>query len=170
MENTQDPQCSGGYRPPQFDIQFLMLATAALAVWLTLWTVTSVGSKFVLAVVLLTLLFGCGRTRRAVIFVVPGLFLPYLTLLLRFNRGMLNDSSYPAIAYLWQLPGILAATGQQRAADLGFIVLTVIATLFVFFAFVMLGRVSPLFSKIAGVLALLYSFLNCLICAAILDG
>ncbi len=66
------------YRLPQFTLQFLALATVLVAVWASLWPITSVGSRAVLAVIVLTYLFGCARTRRTVLLMLPAFYVPQL--------------------------------------------------------------------------------------------
>ncbi len=61
---------------PKYDVRLLLLATTLAAVWLALWPTTSVGGRVVLAVFSFTYLFGCYATRRAVLFVLPSMYLP----------------------------------------------------------------------------------------------
>lgn len=152
--------CEGywGYKPPQFDLSFLMIATAAIAVWLSLWPVTSAGSKVVVGVVMLTFMFGCHRTRRSVAWVAPGLFLPF-----GLAAGFADIPFDNFRSHLWQLPGILLDCGYT-IGSLWFDVFTVLGTLAVFFTLVMLGRVSSTLSYIAGALALVFAACNVLIC------
>lgn len=165
---SQRQECSGGYQPPQFDIKFLMLATAALAVWLTLWSATSVGSKVVLAVVMLTFLFGCERSRRSVAWVTPALFLPYCWLMWDWGRNAWHEERGEWFFRLWQLPGVLLDVGTHSMFDPWFSILTVIGTLAVFFTLVTLGRVSRTLSVVAFVLGFLFSSFNSLICLAMI--
>ncbi|HBE71910.1 MAG TPA: hypothetical protein DDW52_27525 [Planctomycetaceae bacterium] len=160
---TEASDCESywGYKPPQFDISFLMIAMAIIAVWLSLWPITSAGSKVVVGVVMLTFLFGCRRTRRSVAWVAPGLFSPFF-LAAGAQRVPLDDFR----EYLWQLPGILLDCGYSFGS-VWFNVFTVIGTLAVFFTLVMLGRVSSQLSRVAGVLALIFGGCNVLICWSI---
>lgn len=169
MHPSQQAECTGGYRPPQFDIKFLMMSTAALAVWLTLWSATSVGSKVVLAAIMLTFLFGCDRSRRSVAWVTPALFLPYCWLLWDWNRNVWHEERGEWLSRLWQLPGVLLDVGMHSMFAPWFSVLTVVGTIAVFFTFVMLGRISRPLSVVASVLALLFSILNSLICLALVS-
>ncbi len=169
QKTSQQSELKSGFQRPQFDIQFLMIATAALAVWLTFWSVASLGSKVVLAVVLLTFLFGCNRTRCSVASVVPGLFVPYLWLMWDWRQLDWQSQRNDWLPYFWQLPGILLDAGLHPVWGHWFSVLTVFGTLAVFFAFVMLGRVSRLFCILAFALALAFSVCNSLICVLVVS-
>ncbi len=66
------------YRLPQFTLRFLALATVLAAVWFAMWPITSIASRVVLAVIVLTYLFGCARTRLAVLVMLPAFYVPQL--------------------------------------------------------------------------------------------
>lgn len=107
-----------GYQRPKFDLKFLLLATLLAAIWLAGYSWLSRFSLGVLAVMLLTFLFGCRRTRGATAALVPALIAPY--------AWIFWDASHPWDSYrrlwagmLFELPGILSAVIWRVAGGSG---------------------------------------------------
>ena len=94
------------YRLPQFTLQFLALATVLVAGWFAMWPITSIASRVVLAVIVLTYLFGCARTRLAVIVMLPALYVPHLWIFLIQDYPW-SDYRWLWAKMFWQLPGVV---------------------------------------------------------------
>ena len=67
-----------GYERPRLDRNFAVLLLVALAMWGTAFPFHNWGSRVVLAIVELTYLFGCPRTRQSTLWVSCCLYLPWL--------------------------------------------------------------------------------------------
>ncbi len=81
------------WQRPKFDSRFLLLATTLTGIWMALYgglyrmpvvPILDVASLVVVAVIMLTYLFGCPRTRRAVLWTAPALYLPVVLLICCF--------------------------------------------------------------------------------------
>lgn len=139
-----------GYQPPQFNLQFLLWLLGLSAIWAASFRIFDWGSLIVLAVIELTYLFGCSRTKKSVIAVVPAMYLPY---------GWLLTSTYPWNNYRWdwlghwlQLPGLVAIFpfGNQSAETW----LSGLLSSGFFLLAVTLGRINPMW-RIASALTVL---------------
>lgn len=89
-----------------FKISNLISAAALAGVWLALTPVTSLASRFVLAAIMLTWLFGCWRTRRAVYVMLPAIYVPHLWIFLIRDYPW-NENRQLWAAMFWQLPGLV---------------------------------------------------------------
>ncbi len=91
------------WKPPKFDLRFLFLVVTLAAIWFALLRFQNWGSMSVISVIMLTYLFGCPRTRNAVLTVVPAMYLPFswpfLELLSRDNYwiGFLTWGEAPGL-------------------------------------------------------------------------
>lgn len=93
------------WKPPKFDLRFLFLILTLTAIWLALRRVQNVGSMSVISIIMLTFMFGCPRTRNAVLTVVPAMYLPFAWLL---GYVMPFDAYHWSCLESWgQLPGFL---------------------------------------------------------------
>ncbi len=124
---------------PQFNLAFLFTAMFLVALWsLSFWGTTT-GSKVVLAVYALTYLCGCWKTRRAVLCLLPAMYLPYAWLLAASHW---DGYRLQWVAMVWQLPGILAEVLFHPLDGWLFQVVTAVATLMVFFIAIIPARFS----------------------------
>jgi|GEM_PF-2938968 len=69
------------WKPPKFNLRFLFLVVTLAAIWCALQQIQYLQSMIVISVIMLTYLFGCPRTRNAVLTVVPAMYLPFAWLL-----------------------------------------------------------------------------------------
>ncbi len=110
------------WKPPKFDLRFLFLVLTLTAIWLALQRVQNVGSMSVISIIMLTFMFGCPRTRKAVLTVVPALYLPFVWLLVyivpfnAYHRACIQAWGHlPGLlpsGFFWNPPGteLVAAT------------------------------------------------------------
>jgi hypothetical protein len=104
---TTGNSCSMETCRPQVGISTLLLTISLICVLLALRQILSIYSIAVLAIAGLTWIYGCRRTKQAVLVVTPCFLLPYLWLLM---------IDYPWSPYRWQwianwgcLPGLIPA-------------------------------------------------------------
>ncbi len=122
---------------PQFNLQLLMVAITLAAVVSALSPFIDGRSHIVISIYALTFLFGCCKTRRAVLFVLPALYLPFAWMVL--SSGPFE---FVRVADFWYRPG-LSLLGQTQATGMSPVDLLAIAlTLLVFFVAILLGRTS----------------------------
>jgi hypothetical protein len=96
-----------GYERPKFDLNFFALLVGLAAFWVALAPWQTWHSLGVLAVFLLTFLFGCGRTRWATLAIAPSMVIPYAWIF--FNQvHPWNDYRRQWLAQLFELPGVIA--------------------------------------------------------------
>lgn len=125
---------------PQFNLQMLFTALTLSGMWLALAAITSVGSKIVLGVFGLTYLFGCWKTRRAVLSVLPAMYVPYVWLLADWQGWPWRDYHWYWIGMLWHLPGLPVESIMHPTSEFWFQTLTAVSTLLLFFFAVVMGR------------------------------
>lgn len=142
------------------NLRFLLLTMGVAGLWFGMLPITAIGSRIVLGVYGLTYLFGCGRTRRAVLFVLPTLYLPYLWLISAGWPSEWTGYRWYWIEIAWQLPGLPMEMAMHPLNAPWFDVVTVLTTLFVFFAAVMIARISLRFSILTGLVTLLLSMVS----------
>lgn len=166
LEPTSPPATCAATRP-HCDTRFLFTAMTIAALWIAMFAVTTVGGKILLAIFGLTYLFGCWRTRRAVLLVLPAMYLPYLWLVWDWTDWPWHSYRWQWIAIWWQLPGLLVEMTMHPLSESWFAFVTTVASLAAFFSFIMLARVSWGFAWITCVIVLLLSSVNSLFCLAI---
>lgn len=91
MDDSQ--QCTGHeetcdssvWQPPKLDRHFWFVFVGLTTVWALLTMVQNWASSTVIAVVMLTWLFGCPRTKRATRWVAAAMYVPFAWLLLTAN-------------------------------------------------------------------------------------
>lgn len=109
---SNDAACSAGFFQKggarQFTVKLstIILALVLAAVWLALWPVTSIESRWVLAAILLTWLFGCRRSRRAVLFMLPAMYAPHCWIFFLADYPW-NEYRRLWASMFWQLPGLV---------------------------------------------------------------
>lgn len=80
---TECESCGNAiWQRPQFNLRFLFLAMILAAVWTSLTFVQNPGSLVVLAIVMLTWLFGCPRTKYATLLTAIAMLLPFIWLVM----------------------------------------------------------------------------------------
>ena len=84
-----------------------------MAAWFALWPITSVASRVVLAVIMLTYLFGCARTRRATLVMLPVLYLPHAWIV-GIQDYPWSEHRWFWVKMYWQLPGLVPETLVRR--------------------------------------------------------
>lgn len=95
-----------GYERPKFDLNFVTLLVGLAAIWVAFAPWLSWPSLGVLAVFLLTFLFGCWRTRWATLVIAPSMLIPYSWIF--FNQvHPWNDYRRQWLAQLFELPGVI---------------------------------------------------------------
>lgn len=134
------------------------------AVWVSLWGITTLASKAIVAIYALTYLFGCWKTRRGMLFVFPALYLPYAWLLADWPW---NAYRQQWIAMGWQLPGLVAEAPFRPLSELPFALLTSLVTLACFFSALFAARPSLRAAWITGLVVLLMSLGNSILCYAL---
>lgn len=87
------------WQPPKFNLQFLLVLTTLIALGTALTFVQNFHSMTVIAVVMLTWLFGCSRTKKASLWIAAAIYLPFLWLLILVVFYPWND-------YLWMWVGM----------------------------------------------------------------
>jgi hypothetical protein len=148
-------------RRPRYDLRFLFTTLTLAAVWLSLLWITTLASQILLAVYALTYLFGCWKTRRAVVFVLPAMYLPYAWLLFAWPW---HDYRWQWITQLWQLPGMLAEVAIHPSPPLVFALVTSLTTLALFFCAIFAARLSLRAAWITCLVTGLASLANSLLC------
>ena len=148
-------------RRPQYDMQFLLTALSLSALWLSLWGITTLASKTLLAIYGLTYLFGCWKTRRAMLFVSPALYLPYVWLITDWPWDAYRRQW---IAMGWQLPGLLAEAPWHPLPEVPFAIVTSLVTLGCFFTAIFAARPSLKAAWITSLVVLLLSIGNSFVC------
>lgn len=167
MSDTNIVQCEGPFpsgNTHAFNLMFLFLLLSLSGIWLALFPVTSIGSKTILAVIGLTFLFGCWKTRRAVLFLVPAMYVPYLWLIADWQDTTWNSYRWQWIEMLWQLPGLLAEVMVHPLSNIWFEVVTTITTISIFLAIVLTARRSRWAAILTSIIVLLASIANSYIC------
>ena len=144
-----------------------MTAISIVAIWMALLPVTNVASKVVLAIYGLTYLFGCNKTRRAVLILLPAMYLPYLWLFADWQDWPWHGYRWQWIGMLWVLPGLLAEMSMHPLAEPWFSIVVGLATLAVFFTFVMAARPSLRAAITTGIILVLLNAVNSSFCLAI---
>lgn len=118
-------------------------------------------SHIIISIYALTFLFGCCKTRRAVTFVLPALYLPFAWTVLskgRFEVVGMED--------FWYRPG-LSLLGETRATGMNLIDLSaILLTLLVFFVTTLLGRASSRAAAMASLNLFCLSWLGILVLEA----
>lgn len=132
-------RCKRIWERPKFDRKFFGLAAALAVGWAATIPIFSWGSITVFAVVILTFLFGCWKTRRSVLAIAPCLFFPYLWLL----GAELAALQPREVISIWLLmPGLLAVFTLDPTSETQFQIVTAVATVLQFLIYVTLGRIS----------------------------
>jgi hypothetical protein len=144
-------------RRPRYDLRFLFTALTLAAIWLSLCWITTIASQVLLAIYAMTYLFGCWKTRRAVVFVLPAMYVPYTWLLLAWPW---HDYCWHWIARLWQLPGLLAEVALHPSSPLVSALVTSLTTLGFFFCAIFAARLSLRAAWITCCITLLASIAN----------
>jgi hypothetical protein len=96
-----------GYERPKFDLNFLSCLVGLAAIWVALAPWLTWPSVGVLAVFLLTFLFGCRRTRQATLVIGLSMVIPYCWILVNQVRPW-DDYRRQWLAQLFELPGVIA--------------------------------------------------------------
>lgn len=151
----------------QISLRGLLGITLVSALAAAFYPVVTLGSQIVLFTMGLTVVFGCVKTRRAIGVVFPVMYLPYVWMFWDWQNWPWDSYRWQWITMWWQLPGLLAEMAMHPLDEPWFTVTTVIATLLVFFAFVVLARRSVRCCILAGVILLIASLLNSGLCLAI---
>ncbi len=149
------------YQRPQIDLAFLFTLMLLVALWLACWSWTSAGSKVVSAIMALTYLFGCWRTRRAVLVLLPGIYVPYVWLLFDWPW---DSYRLQWIALLWQIPGLVVEMVVHPLQDWLFELVTVMATLVFFFAALLPARWSHRSALFTGLIVFTLSLVASYLC------
>lgn len=152
---------------PQLNLRFLLTALTIAALWLSLFWVTSIASKVLLAIYGLTYLFGCWKTRRAVLMLLPAMYVPYAWLL---DDWPWSEYQRQWIAIVWHLPGILAEVATHPSGKVVLAVVTSLATLVVFFCSIFAARRSLRSAWITCLVVCLASAANSLLSYALFRG
>ncbi len=148
-------------RRPPLDLRLLFTAMLLAALWSSLVAITSVSSKVVLAIMALTYLFGCWKTRRAVLYLFPAMYLPYFLWLL--GDWPSDEYRQQWIAALWHLPGMLAGSLIYPPNVPTFQIISSLATLSLFFALLVPARISTQAARNTSGIVILISLLNGLV-------
>ncbi len=143
------------------DARLLLTGAVLLVAWASLFAVTTLGSKVVLAVVALTYLFGCWKTRRGVLYLMPAIYIPYVWLVGLWPVGHLQSSWF---ATLWQLPGLPLTQAIVTTPGTSFELISSFATLLLFFACLAPARQSPPAALMTSGVITVLSLLNSLLC------
>lgn len=107
-----------GYERPRFDLSFFTLLVGLAAIWVAFAPWLSWYSLGVLAVFLLTFLFGCWRTRWATLAIAPSMVLPYGWIF--FNQvHPWNDYRRQWLAQLFELPGVITPIVARAQGGVG---------------------------------------------------
>ena len=122
---------------PQFGLSFLLTSLLLVGTWAACFAWTVAGRKVVLAVFVLMYLFGCWKSRRAVLFLLPAMYLPYSWV---FAGWPWDSYQRQWIAILWQLSVLVAEMIVHPLDGWLFEFITASATLVLFFAFLMPAR------------------------------
>jgi hypothetical protein len=132
-------------RLPELNLQWLFLALVLLALVAVLSLVVDGKSHILVSLYAMTFLFGCCKTRRSVLFVLPSLYLPCAWWVL--SGGKFDSVQVAGFGYL---PGLQVATlflsgmpGWRQS-------LSFFMTLAVFFGAVILGRPSSRGAALVG--------------------
>lgn len=165
MATHAPPTCKS--QRPQFNLRFLFTALTIAALWLSLFWFTSIASQVLLAIYGLTYLFGCWKTRRAVLMLLPAMYVPYAWLL---KDWPWSDYQRQWIAMVWQLPGILAEVAIHPSGKVVFGVVTSLATLMVFFCGIFAARPSLRSAWITCLVVCLASTANSLLSYVLFRG
>lgn len=158
--NTPDNTIECDSRTPTIDARLLITGALLFAAWASLFAVTTLGSKIVLAVFALTYLFGCWKTRRGVLYLAPAMMVPYGWLVGYWPGNQLHTSWF---ATLWQLPGFTLAKSLFATTGTTFEIISGLATLLLFFAFLTPARKSQRAALVTSGLLALASLLNSLL-------
>ncbi len=152
-----------GYQRPQFDLRFLLTLTTIAAIWSALFPIMQWGSVAVLTVIGLTYLFGCWRTKRSVLVLLPCVYIAYAWLVVPWPT---TQDSYQLqwIGMWFQLPGLLAEIPFHPQPDLWFHTITASVTVIYFLAVVTLGRVNKTWLAATATIVSYLSFLSSLLC------
>ncbi|MCA9126826.1 MAG: hypothetical protein KDB22_07070 [Planctomycetales bacterium] len=160
-------QASCSYGRPSFSLRSLFLLATLAAALAALLPVSSVGSCCVLAAISLTISFGCPRTQRIALLLVPILYLPYLWLFVDLGQSRWSSYRWQWIGMYWQLPGLLFELSVHPLDEFWFQLVTATATIVIFLLLVTIGRTSRLAAVLTCSIALLASIANSLICLAL---
>lgn len=129
---TWDPLA--GYQRPKFDLNLLTLFLGLAAIWLLFAPWMSWYSLGVLAVFLLTFLFGCWRTRWATLAIAPAMMAPYAWIFWNQVHGW-GEYRRVWLSKFFEMPGtaapvILRALGGGGAVQDGLAAAIMTACLF----------------------------------------
>jgi hypothetical protein len=103
------------YRLPEFTVKFFVLAAVLVAAWLALWPISNPAARCVSAAIGLTYLFGCPRTRRSVLVMLPALYLPQLWVVWIGDYPWC-DYRWHWVKMFWLLPGLIVEFYTGHAA------------------------------------------------------
>ncbi|MFO0920943.1 MAG: hypothetical protein U0905_00415 [Pirellulales bacterium] len=141
-----------GYTPPQFNLAFVFRCVLCAAVWMAGFRYLAPGSLAVVAVIELTWLFGCARTKRGVYAVVPCLFIPFTWVLWETRYGDSYASQWARMFF--QLPGLIGEIPFHQLPQPAFEISTAITTVILFLILVTLARFRPRWTLIVAILTL----------------
>ena len=150
-------------RRPTFDLKFLWLATTLAAIVAALAPLANNASRVILAVYALTFLFGCWKTRRAMLFVLPAMYLPYGWVVVEARRSWRGYNLY-WLGMFFQLPGLPFEMTVHPLSEFWLQLLTLTATLALFFVVLMLARPSRRMAIAASLVLSLVSLASSLLC------
>ena len=140
MDDAADcDRCKRIWERPKFDRKFFVLAGSLAIVWAVSTLVFHRGSVVVLAVVILTFLFGCWKTRRSVLAMTPSLFLPYVWIC---GVEIFSQRQWQSFADWLVMPGVWVLNPAHSSSDGSFQAITAAATVVQFLVFVTIGRIS----------------------------
>ena len=148
----------------QFDLNFLVTAMSVTVLWVACLAFTTVASKILLAIFALTYLFGCWKSRRAVLGLLPAMYLPYAWLFANWNEWPFSPYRWQWIAMLWQLPGILVEVAMHPLSDIWLHIVTSVCTVVFFFAALMIARPSLRAAIVTSIAVAVLSSLNSALC------
>ena len=154
----------------RFDLHLLLAAMAFSLAWLAAFQVSNVPSLVLLAIYGLTYLFGCWKTRRAVLWLLPAMYSPYIWLLGNWQARPWGEFPWPWIAMYAELPGFLVCQALAPQSRFWSQVLSGLCITVIFFSAVMCARPSPKAARITALVVLLISIGNSVICFEIYKG
>ena len=133
-----------------YDLKFLFLAVTLTGIWTATTRFLSISGVILLAIYMLTYLFGCWKTRRATLFVLPALYIPIFAAILL--TGQIKSA---IVQVALESPGFLFAAIFAPMDWPTSRIILVLSTLAIFFSAVMAARPSKRHATVISCLVLL---------------
>lgn len=148
----------------QFDWTFLFALMTLVVLWAALLTITTTASKIILAIYAMTYLFGCWKTRRATLWILPAMYIPYVWLFADWSKWPISQYRWQWIEMLWHLPGLMVEAALHPLSEGWLQIVPSVATLAFFFTAVMLARPSLRLAIVTSIIVFALSLLNSSLC------